>query len=78
MTAEDRLLDAGEVAELLHVPIRWVREATRDGRLPSIQLGRYRRYDRGDVLSYVEAQKTGGRPAVARSVHPRVGTVGRK
>jgi excisionase family DNA binding protein len=55
----DRLLDAREVAELLHVPERWVREYTRSGRLPVIKLGRYRRYDRTDVLAWVEAQKTG-------------------
>jgi hypothetical protein len=29
--SDDRLLDATEAAELLHVKVSWVREATRDG-----------------------------------------------
>src|SRR5947209_19447083 len=38
------LLTAKEVARVLAVPESWVREATRDGRLPHVALGRYRRY----------------------------------
>jgi excisionase family DNA binding protein len=56
----DRLLDAVEIAELLHVPERWVREHTRSGLLPHVQLGRYRRYRREAVLAWVDAQETGG------------------
>lgn len=56
----DRLLTAGEVADLLGVPEGWVRERTRAGQLPHVTLGRYRRYDRADVLAWVEAQKAGG------------------
>ena len=58
---EDRLLTANEVADLLVVKERWVRDATRDERLPCVHVGRYRRYDREDVLRWVEAQKRGGR-----------------
>jgi excisionase family DNA binding protein len=39
-----RLLTAKEVAHLLAVPESWVREATREGRIPHLKLGRYRRY----------------------------------
>lgn len=56
----DRLLNAAEVAKLLNVPTSWVREATRAGKLPVVALGRYRRYDRGDVLRWIESQKAGG------------------
>jgi excisionase family DNA binding protein len=59
----DRLLEAKDVAELLSVPVGWVREQTRAGNLPCVALGRYRRYDRGDVLAWVEGLKTGGGPA---------------
>lgn len=58
--SEDRLLTAAEIAELLAVPIGWVREHTRAGELPHVQLGRYRRYRRADVLEYVEQQAAGG------------------
>lgn len=56
----DRLLTALEVAERLAVPERWVREATRSGVMPHVPLGRYRRYDWGDVAAWVGEQKKGG------------------
>jgi excisionase family DNA binding protein len=56
----DRLLTVEEVAALLAVPVRWVREHTRSGLIPHVALGRYRRYDREDVLRWVEEQKAGG------------------
>jgi excisionase family DNA binding protein len=68
----DRLLDEREVAELLHVPARWVRTAGREGKLPSVQIGRYRRYDLADVLAWVEQQKTGGAPMTFRKHVPEV------
>jgi excisionase family DNA binding protein len=51
----DRLLEAKEVAELLSVPETWVREHTRSGAIPHVPLGRYVRYDRGEVLAWVES-----------------------
>jgi excisionase family DNA binding protein len=62
----DRLLEAREVAELLGVPVRWVREHTRSGAIPHVPLGRYVRYDRGDVLAWVESLKAGGGPTFRR------------
>jgi excisionase family DNA binding protein len=53
----DRLLDAAEAAALLNVKTSWVREATRDGRLPCVVLGRYRRYRREKLLEWIEAQE---------------------
>lgn len=40
------LLTAREVAELLEVPVTWVYEQSRQGRIPTVTLGRYRRYRR--------------------------------
>jgi excisionase family DNA binding protein len=62
----ERLLEALEVAELLSVPAGWVREHTRSGAIPHVQLGRYVRYDRGDVLAWLEQVKAGGGPAFRR------------
>jgi len=56
----DRLIDAAEVAELLHVPERWVRDHTRSGLIPHVRLGRYIRYVHDDVLAWVGAQQQGG------------------
>ena len=59
----DRLLTAAEVAALLAVKESWVREATRDGRLPHLRLGRYRRYRRDDIERWLSEQQAGGRLA---------------
>ena len=56
----DRLLTADEVAEILAVKVSWVREATRDGRLPHITLGRYRRYRRSEIEDFLESQRRRG------------------
>ena len=59
-----RLLTAHEVAELLGVPASWVYEQSRSGRIPTVNLGRYRRYRREaieDWLSALEQQARGGR-----------------
>jgi excisionase family DNA binding protein len=56
----DHLLTDAEAAELLNVKPSWVGEAARQGRLPCIMLGRYRRFERADLLAWVEEQKGGG------------------
>ena len=38
------LLTAEQVGELLGVPKSWVYEQSRKGRIPTVTLGRYRRY----------------------------------
>jgi excisionase family DNA binding protein len=38
------LLTAAQVAQLLGVPKSWVYEQSRRGRIPTVTLGRYRRY----------------------------------
>jgi excisionase family DNA binding protein len=55
----ERLLAAGEVAELLAVPESWVREATREGRIPYLALGRYRRYERAAIEAWLVEQRGG-------------------
>ena len=53
------LLTAKDVARLLAVPESWVREATRDGRLPHLALGRYRRYQRSAIEAWLNDQSGG-------------------
>ena len=62
----ERLLTAGEVADLLAVPESWVREATREGRIPYLALGRYRRYERAAIVDWLR-EKRGG-PGTPRRV----------
>jgi excisionase family DNA binding protein len=68
----ERLLTAAEVAELLAVPESWVREHTRIGSLPHVQLGRYVRYRRDAVLDWVKAQEAarGARNEAGRPLRP--------
>jgi excisionase family DNA binding protein len=62
----DKLLTAREVAQLLNVKESWVREATRDGRLPHLRLGRYRRYRTSDIETWLDEQTQPGRLAIPR------------
>jgi excisionase family DNA binding protein len=64
-----RLLDASEVAAMLAVPERWVREHTRSGQVPHLRLGRYVRYRREAVLVWLAEQEHGG--AVRHRHRPR-------
>ena len=69
--SSDRLLDAHEVAELLHVPVGWVREHTRSNAIPHLRLGRYVRYDRSRVLEWLADCEQGGGHRLRKRV-PRV------
>ena len=62
----DRLLEAKEVAELLSVPVGGVREHTRSGAIPCVELGRYRRYREAAVLAWLEECSRPGRPVALR------------
>ena len=66
----ERLLDAREVAEWLGVPVSWVRESTRSGAMPCVELGRYRRYERADIEAWLAQCKQPARTIEMR--HARV------
>ena len=68
--ASDCLLTAADVAELLSVPVSWVREHTRSGRIPHVQLGRYVRYRYETIVSWVDEQEDGA----FRRHRPRIST----
>jgi excisionase family DNA binding protein len=55
------LLDAAEAAELLNVPASWLMTEARAKRCPSVQLGKYRRFRRDDLLAWVDARVEGPR-----------------
>lgn len=62
----DRLLAADDVAELLAVPVSWVREHTRSGTIPHLVLGRYVRYRRDEVVAWLDTLAEGGGPRFRR------------
>ena len=49
-----RARSPSEVADLLGVPKTWVYEQSRTGRIPTVNLGRYRRYRREAIGAWVE------------------------
>ena len=49
-----RLLSAAEVADLLGVPRSWVYEQSRQGRIPTVALGRYRRFRQEAIETWIE------------------------
>jgi excisionase family DNA binding protein len=57
---DGRLMTVHEVAELLQVPSSWVYEHTRQrclNRLPGIRLGKYWRFERADILRWIDANR---------------------
>jgi len=61
------LLTAAEVAELLGVPTSWVYEQSRAGRIPTVTLGRYRRYRREAIEQWLERLEAPTRGAQAHA-----------
>jgi excisionase family DNA binding protein len=55
------LLDAEEVGELLGVPRSWVWAQSRRGTIPTVRLGRYRRYRREAIERWIEELEAEGR-----------------
>jgi excisionase family DNA binding protein len=69
----DRLLTAKEVAELLAVPESWVREATREGRIPHLRLGRYRRYQPAAIDAWLAENSRDCKAVSSRDLRSRPG-----
>lgn len=67
MSRLDELLTSDEVAELLHIPRSTVSEYARRGVLPSIKLGRHRRFVRSDVADAIERLRLGRAPTRSES-----------
>jgi excisionase family DNA binding protein len=57
MSKLDELLTADDVAELLHIPRSTVSDYARRGVLPSIMLGRHRRFVRSDIDEAIERMR---------------------
>jgi excisionase family DNA binding protein len=54
------LMTAAEVADLLGVPRSWVYERSRRGAIPTVTLGRYRRYRREAIEAWVKRLELDG------------------
>ena len=55
--SENCLMDAHEVAEMLGVTTEWVYGRSRSGDIPTVKLGRYKKYRRDAILAWIELQE---------------------
>jgi excisionase family DNA binding protein len=68
----DRLLKAEEVAALLNVPKTWPLEQARVDAIPHVRIGRYVRFRREAVLTWVAGLESGGGRVYGKH-RPRIG-----
>ena len=54
LSASAPLLDAEGAAELLNVPPSWVLAEARAGRVPNVQMGKYRRFRRSELIAWLD------------------------
>lgn len=54
----ERLVTADELAERLTLPRSWIYARAESGAMPSFKLGKYRRFELGAVLRWLEAQRS--------------------
>jgi excisionase family DNA binding protein len=47
----DQLLTVEELAERLRVPVSWCYEQSRQGKIPTIRIGRYIRFNLAEVIA---------------------------
>ena len=62
-TPEGALLDAAQAAALLNVPKSWVLAEARAGRCPHLKLGHYTRFQRHELLAWIDARGQGPKRA---------------
>jgi len=60
------LLNAEQAAELLNVPVSWVRAEARAGRIPCVRLGRYVRFEADELRLWWATRRQGPRRAATR------------
>ena len=61
---DDALLTVHDTARLLKVSVTWVYEHVRpdtEDRLPFLKLGKYLRFDRRDLQTYIDTKRTESR-----------------
>jgi hypothetical protein len=57
------LLDADQAGELLNVPASWLMAQARASRVPHCKLGHYTRFQRDELLAWVDGRTVGPRKA---------------
>lgn len=58
-SSDEPLMDADALAKVLNLPVTWIEQAAREGRIPSIQAGRWRRFRRSAVEAVLSRAEAG-------------------
>lgn len=53
----ENLMTGSQAAELLNVPLSWIYAKSETGELPSIKIGRYRRFVRAELEAWLARQR---------------------
>lgn len=61
VTETESLLTVDDVARRLSVPRSWVYSSAEAGTLPSVKVGRYRRFVPSEIEQYLSARREGPR-----------------
>ena len=56
---DEPLMDSEQLSAALGVPVSWLELAARQGRIPSLEFGRWRRFKRAEVEAAVRVQRAG-------------------
>jgi excisionase family DNA binding protein len=64
------LLTIEEAADLLRVKVSWLYERTRTNEIPHIKLGKYLRFDQGELLTWMRQFKRDGRGRGSKAIEP--------
>jgi len=67
-------LTVQEAADLLRVPVSWLYERTRTNSVLHVKLGKYLRFDRDELIAWINELRRDGRgpAAIRRSPRPVV------
>jgi excisionase family DNA binding protein len=71
MTDGEKLLTADDVADLMRVTRAWVYAQTRANALPHLRLGRYVRYRRAAIETWMETVERGPGAQSAKTLRSR-------
>ena len=60
-TEDEPLVDSDVLAKEFNIPPSWIEQAGRDGRLPCVQFGRWRRFKASEVKACISAWRDIGK-----------------
>jgi excisionase family DNA binding protein len=57
---DEPLVDADQLAERFDIPVTWIEQAAREGKIPSVTFGRWRRFKASEVAAACQQRAGNG------------------